>query len=193
MRCKKCGAVFTPSTEEEKMIASGNMDMVCLPCAMEEARTRDAADTALPYASYVHLPPIKDFRNLFRAEQVNADGSVRLFVATPPPVPPPRGSAIYRPRKSQVQPFVMREQLVQPVTSQPRVRLKTNLDSFRKRKTSFWVKKYPSFQDAVTGTSHITINAELVCEEEITKTLVPVGRQDTIPLSDGGEVRLFYR
>lgn len=187
MDCKVCGEFFQPTPEEERLIATKQMEEVCLSCAMKQADAANAKDTDWKPEPLRVQPGRYDGTKLFRVEKIDKDGKLICFIAMPPKPLVPRHKSLRKPRKGVLHVGIISgggDQ--QRATSQPRVVVHTNVDTFARTNSALWVSKVPGFWDAQTGVARIEIaKADIVSVEE------HAGEKRVI-LKDGSVLRMRY-
>lgn len=170
------------------MLAAGQMESVCLKCAIQEAQEKEA-----------HLPPTKPFpiretygktdgTKLARVELFNADGSSRAFLALPPLPTKPVSHTLRKEKKKEFSVMVFRSQDTSSrLMTEPRIFLYNNLNKFRETGQPLRFFKVPSFWSPFTGRSRIEVpNEDVVAVEND-------GAATIVKLKDGGYIRLTYR
>jgi hypothetical protein len=181
--CKKCGEFFQPTADEERLLAQHKMEEICMDCALlaEDGQEDDWKP-----------PPLRvsrektDGTKLYRAERFGPEGKLLCFLALPPKplYPAHRSLRKPRPHNLHVTFFTEREQRL---TTEPRVVVHTNLETFRKTGQPFWVRKIPDFWDPHSGVGHIQVPNESVID------VIEDEGERKILLRDGGFVRLLYK
>jgi hypothetical protein len=184
MDCKKCGQFFQPSPEEEKLLTTGGLPVLCPACEKLRWEAKKAPEDLAPV--YPGVQYKGDGRELYRAARFDANGVELLFVALPPKPYKALAAPLRRPRKHDVHVFIMSERRSQ-LTTIPRTRIITNLTTFKEQKKPLKVIKIPDYWDPFTGVGAIEVKQEDIVEIE------RVERQTNIKLTDGGQVVLYYR
>lgn len=189
--CEKCGELFVPTPDEEKLIAAGKIARVCLECLKKEYEGKQSEDKSGPPRAPDSLDEKTDGTKLFRAERFDKDGKLIVFLALPRPEKIRVPKSLVRPKPNQLHvtmiPMGPGAGVSDKPSHVPRTTLQTNLDAFRKRGTPFWVKKVPGFVCAETGTDRIEIPAS-----EVLSILREEGKV-SIHVSDGGMVYLHFK
>jgi len=187
MYCKTCGNFFQPTPDEEKLIVTGGLDVLCNGCATadwkERSKNKGVPAPIQPGTGYKH----GDGTQLYHAEWLDAQGLRVAFVAMPPIPRRATSSPLRKERKQDIHVFVMTESTGQNRRSTPRTQLYTNLDTFRKLRQPLKIEKIPNYDDPYTGTSLLRFDPADVADIEREEGLV------RIHLRDGGHVLLRYR
>jgi len=177
MICRDCTVEFFPDDDTERLMMLGQIAIVCDVCARKSAPAPPLPTPVLPAA-------LSD--QLCRVEYYDPGGKLLRFMALPPDHKPTRRRSLRKPKKSDVQVFVMSER-GSARTSHPPIRLSSNAETFERLQADFWAMKTPSFWDGFTGISRI---------DAPFREIVNVTREADIMelhLRDGAKVRLQYR
>ena len=180
--CIKCGEFFQPTADEERLLASHQMEEVCMKCAMAASEGT---------TTHQKPPPLRvqegkyDGTKLFRAEWFDKDNKLLCFVATPPRPWVPLHRSLRKPRKGNIHVTIISGSDGSRATSEPRVVVHTNIASFERTRRSFWVSKVPDFWDPQTGIGRIEIPFDKVDHVSEDKR--------SVHLKDGGIVVLTYK
>lgn len=181
--CKKCGEFFQPTPDEERLIATHQIDEVCMPCAMAETVGKEddykPGPPRIPIGKY-------DGSKLHRAERFDKDGKLLCFVALPPKQLRPRHKSLRKPRRGIIHVSIISGNDAYRMSSQPQVVLHTNLESFRHSGQPLWFTKIPGFWDPHTGVARIEIpNADVDC-------IVGDAPEREVRMKDGSFIKLTY-
>lgn len=187
MYCEKCDAFFQPPPEEEKLITTGGLPVLCPECEKKRWLAKDPVSAAVPV--YPGMEPIVGTGDeLYRAARFSAEGVELLFVALPTK---PRKASRTPLRKERLDNtgahvFVMTERTGQ-LSNEPRVQLMTNLNTYEKFHSPLKVTKFPDCWDPFTGVGSIEIQVHEIVSVEKSENTIRVN------LTDGGWVNFYYR
>jgi hypothetical protein len=187
MYCTKCDAFFQPAPEEEKLITTGGLPVLCLACEKERWKAKAPAEERVPIFPGME-PVIGTGIELYRAARFSSNGVELLFVALPTKPRKETGSPFRkeRPQEAGAHVFVMSESTGQ-LSTIPRVQLVTNLKTYTKYKSPLKITKIPDCWDPFTGVGDIVIDQEEIVTVSKKENIVQVD------LKDGGWVHLYYR
>ena len=185
--CLKCGEFFQPTPEEERLMASKQIEEICMACAIAESE-KDA-DGQLPPPILGPLVPQEktDGTKLYRVEWFDHDGRLVSFVAIPPKPLIPRFRGRVHPKKRRLRVMTMGKDHGARMLTEPRVTLHTNLDNYEKLHQPFWARKIPDYWDPFTGVGSIEIPADEIMQIDREK------QKTVVLLKNGGQVRLLYK
>lgn len=182
MICEQCGASFDPSREVGHLIEIGQIARLCDACAKPAP---SLFTTAKP------LPSTRRTRIsvLHRVDLFDPDGVVRQWMSLIPEYPKPGRKRIPRPGRpgDNLRVFVMSERS-QRKPGQPRTKLHTNFELFRRQGTDFKAWKVPGRADALTGIDHIELLAS-----NVVRVVDDGSLEINIYGKDGSRVRLLYK
>lgn len=187
MYCEKCNEFFQPPPEEEKLITTGGLPVLCPECERQRWLEKDPAPPAVPV--YPGMEPVVSTGDeLYRAARFSAEGVELLFVALPEKPRKASRTPLRKEREDEAgaHVFVMSERTGQ-LSNEPRVQLMTNLNTFVKFKSPLKISKLPDCWDPFTGVGDIEIAASEIVKIEKAGNIVRVD------LTDGGWVNLYYR
>ena len=189
--CKICGEAFYPKAEELLLIASGDIEEICLECAMAKVdREQEAAgDTWRPVAPLTPREKISGFNKLVRVEMMDSEGDLSRFLSVRPnPLVPTY------PTLRKDKPYDLHVEVIGPKRGlsrgehEPEVYVNTNLDSFSRTGQDFWAKKTPSFVCPMTGVDEIRVRRkDILCIVNEAPGL------RVVRLKDGRQVNLRYK
>lgn len=187
--CPKCGKFYQPTPEEERLIINGQMEPLCLACAVQESRKREEA---LPPSA---PPPLRetfgksDGSKLARVERFNPKGQSVSFVALPPLPNKPVSHTLRKQKKGDLNVMVLSEgSSLARLPTELGVILHTNMATFRKTGQPLWFAKIPGYWCPFTGVSRIEVPNDFVSETTDDTTGATI-----LKLRDGGHLRLTYR
>jgi len=187
MYCQECADFFQPPPEEEKLITTGGLPVLCPACEQKRWRAKNAQGGYTPL--YPGMAPAPSTgRELYRAARFDHNGVEVLFVALPQKPVKVKASPLRKDKlnRAGTHVFVMSENISQ-LRTDPRVQLITNLETYEQFNNPLEISKLPSCWDPFTGTGEIVIPKNEIMKVEKTAQLVRVD------LKDGGWVHLHYR
>ena len=189
--CKICGETFYPAASELLMINSGELEEICLACAMAQADDASSASDG----DWVPISPMKprekvgDYSRLYRVEYMDKDGRTQRFIGTPPRPLVPTYPLLRRDK-----PYDLHVDVFGPKRGlsrrehEPEVKVHTNIDSFSRTGQNFWAKKVPSFICPLTGVDVISVDRkDILCVVNEAPGL------RVVKLKDGRCVNLRYK
>jgi hypothetical protein len=191
--CPKCDGFYQPTPEEERLIASGQMEPLCMNCAVKNYREREKE---LPPSAPMPLRETvgkTDGTKLSRVERFDAKGLSVTFTALPllPTKSTPR--ILRKKKKGEDTQHVMilsNDAGRTRATNEPRVVLHTNLSTYQESKSPLlWFSKIPSYWCPFTGVGRIEVPSEDVTDVRTDAD----GKVTELHLQDGGLLRLSYR
>jgi hypothetical protein len=191
MYCTTCKEFFKPTPEEERLIAIGKLEMLCIKCAAaewtEKSRTQVLAPPIYPGVRQHTSTDKASGTHIRRVEWYHPDGKLILFISLPPrPIKHP--VHIISPRKVEmvhVTPMSNEALLnTRRFPSNPSLHIRTNLES--PDQPMFWVRKTPGGCDDVTGMDGIELSRARI------KNVERVDLTATITLDDQSYIRIFY-
>ena len=186
--CEDCSNFFKPTPEEERMLSAGLLECVCITCAAARSNAREAKqDDGGWIPNYYGVEPLRDGKELYRAEQYLPSGKLLRFIAIPKKAIRRLQKPLRKVRASDLHVTIIGENNTTDLSSCPPIRMWTNLNGYKKVGGPFRIKKTPPAQDPVTGTDEIIVEPRLIASIERQKYEVRLN------LTDGGYVRLLYR
>lgn len=181
MKCEKCGIEFEPSDEVKRLMVVGAVERYCDDCAVP------------PPAGDVFKRKETIFAKrqpgcvLHRVDKFNPDGVVTQWMSLPPL--PRRRKPVIRKRtwRHEISTTVLSEKEGR-TGSEPRLTIRTNIDTFRPQGKDLMIEKIPGGANSVTGIDRITVaSVDIDCVEDTG------GFEVNVLLKDGGKVRFQYR
>lgn len=182
--CIKCGEFFQPTADEDRLLATHQMEEICMACALEQSQ--DSGTDWKPSPMFVPAGKF-DGTKLYRAEWLDKDEKLICFVAVPIERMVRAHGSLIKPRRGTIRVTIITSSDAHRMSSQPPVIVHTNVDSFERTRTPFWVSKTPSYWDPQTGVGRIEIpriNVDHVSEDV---------QKKEVHLKDGGVVYLTYK
>jgi hypothetical protein len=186
MYCKACSEFFQPPPDEEKLIITGGLPVLCPACAKKDWESRRRPEDAAPVypgTEYKHGAGTQ----LYRADWFGPDGRLVAFIAMPPIPRRPVMAPLRKKKKMDQHVFVLTEMGNTRKRTTPRTQLHTNLENYVKLRQPLKIEKVPAYDDPFTGTSLLRFATASVADIEREEGLVRIN------LNDGGHVLLRYR
>lgn len=184
MNCKECGQFFQPPPEEEKLITTGGLPILCPDCERKRWQSKEPPQARAPI--YPGIPYKGDGTELYRVSRFDEKGIELTFLALPQKPFKPVAASLRKPRKHDVHVFVMSERNSHPNTV-PKTRILTNMDTYESRGQPLKITKVPDYWDPFTGVGSIEIQPDDIVgtsDEE---------KKKRVDLKDGGCVIFYYR
>lgn len=208
MYCEVCSQFFQPPPEEEKILTTGGLPILCNDCERKRWIDKEYPEGRQPVQPGTEH--IGDGRELYRVVRYDRNGLEIAFLALPQKPLKPRASALRKPRKHDVHVFVMSERTLHQRTAPP-VRLLTNIKAFRERwehwqgseqgmgggevptDTPLTILKVPQYWDPYTGIGEIRIPPSEIVDITDNGVNTDHPRTTRISLQNGDNVVFYYR
>lgn len=184
MNCKECGQFFQPPPEEEKLITTGGLPILCPDCERKRWESKKPPQDRAPI--YPGVPYKGDGTELYRVARFDERGIETTFLALPQRPFKAVAAPLRKVRKHDVHVFVMSERNSQLNTT-PRTRILTNIDTYQKQNKPLKITKIPDYWDPFTGVGTIEVKQDDIVD------IVDEDLKKRVNLKDGGCVVFYYR
>ena len=189
--CKACGKIYYPTAEEQMLIVSGDIEEICLECAMAQADDAAAAveDDWAPVSPLSPREKVGGFKKLYRVEHVDNEGRIDRFLSIQPRPLVPTYSMLRREKPYDLHVDVLGSKKgIYRGEHEPEVFVHTNIDTFTKTGQPFWAKKTPSFICPMTGVDVISVE-----RQDILCLVNEAPGLRVVKLKNGEQVNLRYK